>query len=72
MGHDLACWPDSAGSQLSAIAAAESAALTRDLVIASEDDVRLTLQQETSGREPAAPCTRFPTRIRNRPESLHC
>ena len=61
--------PDSAGSQLSAIAAAESAALTRDLVIASEDDVRLPLQQETNGREPAAPCTGFPTRLRNRPNS---
>jgi hypothetical protein len=64
-------WPDSAGSQLSAIAEPESAALTGDLAIASKDDVRLHLQQETNGREPAAPCTCFPARIRNRPESRH-
>jgi hypothetical protein len=51
-------WPDSAGSQLSAIAEAEAVALTRDLAIASEEDGRLNLQQETNSREPAAPCTR--------------
>jgi hypothetical protein len=66
---DGSLWPDSAGSQLSAIAAAEAAALTRELAIASEEYGRLNLQQETNGREPAAPCTRFFARICNRPES---
>jgi hypothetical protein len=48
-------WPDSAGSQLSAIAAAESAALTSYLLIASEDVGRLNLYQETNGQR--ARCT---------------